>query len=462
MSNLASQLSLAAVRVSWWLVLAALVAGVPRVAAQGVPTAKVPFTLTISGGSDDPRFEFVNRSRLTVNRLRITSGHQLFTFDRVDSISTTGGAEVNSQSPTNTVGGDHSQTIDLSISGCGPGAKVSLRTDIDLLLFGLGAPISVSANYRTVLFNNGSQPNAVVTVDTVEGISETLTLSDNANNPNAATYEFSKGARKLLISSVAESGDIVGRVDVRSFPTPTAKVANSILLATNVGSPQQLEVFDGETVEIRAVREVYFNIHGEDITTAVAGNPAAIQSDAEERFTAFGISVNNQPQTGDPTLYRFEVTGDTVIEAKWKHDYALTVSHDFARTESLDRIADKPWAGPLTSAATGNPDPPAQKHWIQRGTTFIARIDGQVADLTSRPGLPIRYVPKAYFSYGPPNRDTSSATGDRNKRLAVGGQRVDIRADATTFTSKSFNVGQTPPQKQQVPEFTMHGPGGIR
>jgi len=449
----------AAAQVGLWLAGVALLfglAGPPAARGQAVPTTQVPFTLTISGSSDEPTFEFANRSRLKVRRLRITVGHDLATFSSLSSVSTTGGAVVTSRLPNSTDGA--SRTIDLSLADCGPGATVRFRADIDstILFFPL------SFNYRTVLFNNGSMPNAVVTVDTEEGRTETLTLPDDPADPNAPSYVFAKGARKLLISSVAESGDIVGRVDVRTFPTPTAQVGQSTLLATNVGSPRSFDAFDGETVEIRAVREVYFNIHGEDITGAVAGNPAAIQTDAEERFTAFGISVNNQPQTGDPTLYRFEVTGDTVIEAKWKHDYALTVSHDFARTESLDRIADKPWAGPLTSAATGNPDPPAQKHWIQRGTTFIARIDGQVADLTSRPGLPIRYVPKAYVSYGPPNRDTSSAAGDRNKRLAVGGQRVDIRSDTTTFTSKSFNVGQTPPQKQQVPEFTMHGPGGIR
>jgi hypothetical protein len=448
-------------RAGWWLVAAALMlgAGGSSARAQGVPTSKVPFTLTISGSADDPKFEFVNRSRLTVSRLRITIGHDLFTYDSVSSITTTAGASVSAQTPSSTSGGGHSQTIDLSLSGFGPGARLTFRADLDIFL--LGAPVASSVNYRTILFNNGSQPNAVVTVNTDEGQTESFTLPDDAADPNASSYTFAKGARKLLISSVAESGDVVGRVDVRSFPTPTAQIAASTLLATNVGSPRQFEAFDGETVEIRATREVYFNVHGEDITGTVAGNPAAIQTDAEERFTAFGISVNNQPQTGDPTLYRFEVTGDTVIEAKWKHDYALTVSHDFARTESQDRVGGVPWAGPISSAASGNPDPAAQKHWIQRGTTFIARVDGQVVD-QSRPGLAVRYVPKAYFSYGPPNRNTSSAAGDRAKRLAVGGQRLDIRKDASTLTSQAFTVGQTPPQRQQVPEFTMHGPGGIQ
>jgi hypothetical protein len=452
----------AAARVGLWLAGVALLfglAGPPAARGQAVPTTQVPFTLTISGSADDPTFEFANRSRLKVRRLRITIGHGERTYDSVSGITTSSGASVTSQSPGTGGGGSHSQTIDLSLANFGPGATLRFKADLDILL--LGVPIASSVNYRTVLFNNGAEPNAVVTVDTEEGQSQTLTLPDDPDNPNAPSYTFARGARKLLISSVAESGDIVGRVDVRTFPTPTAQIGQSTLLATNVGSPRQFDAFDGETVEIRAVREVYFNIHGEDITGAVAGNPAAIQSDAEERFTAFGISVNNQPQTGDPTLYRFEVTGDTVIEAKWKHDYALTVSHDFSRTESLDRVGGVPWAGPVSSAATGNPDPPAQKHWIQRGTTFIARVDGQVVD-QSRPGLAVRYVPKAFLSYGPPNRDTSSAAGDRNKRLAVGGQRVDIRSDTATFTSKPFIVGQSPPQRQQVPEFTMHGPGGIR
>ncbi len=448
-----------AARVFLWLVAAGLFLGGrgPDARAQGVPTSQVPFTLTLSGTGDDPKFVFVNRSRLTISRLRITIGDTRRVFDSVTGITTSAGASVTDQTPSAAEGGGSSGTIDLSLSGFGPGARLEFTADLDLV-----GDLTTVQNFRTVLFNNGAEDNSIVTVNTQEGPSDTLTLPDNAADPSAPVYTFSKGSRKLLISSVAESGDIVGRVDVRSFPSPTAQISVSTVLATNVGSARQLEAFDGETVEVRATREVYFNIHGQDITAVVAGNPAAIQTDAEERFTAFGISVNNQPQTGDPTLFRFEVTGDTVIEAKWKHDYALTVSHDFSKTESQDRVGGKPWAGPINSPASGNPDPAAQKHWIQRGTTFIAKVDGQVADLFSRPGMPFRYVPKAFLSYGPPNRDKSSATGDRSKRLAVGGQGLDIRTHTNSVSATAFTVGQSPPQRQQVPEFTMHGPGGIK
>ncbi len=444
-----------AARVILWLAAGLVLGGHSPGLELQAATSQVPFTLTLSGPGDLPAFEFVNRSRLTVNRLRITVGDTTRTFDSVTGITTTMGSVI-TQTPSTTNGVDNSQTIDLALSGFGPGAKLNFTADINLL-----ANSPSIQNFRTVMFNNGTAANAVVTVDTQDGQTETLTLPNNATDPNAPSYTFSKGARKLLISSVAESGDAVSRVDVRSFPSPTAQISSSTILATNVGVARQLDAFDGETVEVRATREVYFNIYGEDITTVIAGNPAAIQTDAEERFTAFGISVNNQPQTGDPTLFRFEVTGDTVIEAKWKHDYALTVSHDFSRTESQDKVGGKPWAGPITSPASGNPNPPAQKQWIQRGSTYITQIDGQVVD-TSRPGLPVRYVPKAFLSYGPPNRNTSSATGDRNKRLANGGQHIDIRTNALTLTSQSFTVGQSPPQRQQVPEFTMHGPGGIK
>lgn len=504
MRHVAYQRSWVAARVILGLLAMGLVfrALAPAASAQSSTNAQVPFLLTITGDTDKPKFTFVNKSRQKISRLRIempippirpdTNGNFSyigfgFKVPKVvvigNGVTGDDGAMVTSITPNPTnlifdiIG---SRIIELSLANFTNASQVSFNVPSGLRLTSVLNPTNSvreagvilplgPVDYRKGLFNNGSvgegfsevlMPNAVVTVETEDGDIATLTLPDQTKG-NEPSYTFTKGGRKLTVSSIAENLDTVGRVDVRTFPTPTTPLVGSSLVASNVGPAQTFDVFDGETVEVRAAREVYFNIHGEDITSTVASNPSAIQTDAEERFTAIGFSVNNEAQTGDPTLFRFEVKGDTAIEAKWKHDYALTISQDFTRTET-GVINGKPWAGPISSAATGNPDPPTQKHWIQRGSTYIAQVDGQVTDFSSRPGLPFRYVPKSYMAYGPPNRFTSSATGDRDKRMAKGGQRRDIRTDPATYTLDYFTVGQTPPQRQQIAGFTMHGPAGIK
>src|SRR5690606_35899735 len=109
-------------------------------------------------------------------------------------------------------------------------------------------------------------------------------------------------------------------------------------------------------VEISAPREVYKNLAGNDITDSASIDPDIIQNESQERFTAIGISVNDVPQTGDPTLFQLAVARDTSVVVKWQHDYALTVQHDFTLTESSERDSiGNPWAGPLNSDAVGNP-----------------------------------------------------------------------------------------------------------
>ena len=103
----------------------------------------------------------------------------------------------------------------------------------------------------------------------------------------------------------------------------------------------------------------------------------------------------------DPTLYSFAIDSDAAINIRWRHEYALTVNQDFSRTKSpeLDPTGN-PWAGPLTSSASGNPTPDSTKtHWIPKGEEVIAQIDGQVVDF-SRAGLDIRHVPISYVARG--------------------------------------------------------------
>jgi hypothetical protein len=157
-------------------------------------------------------------------------------------------------------------------------------------------------------------------------------------------------------------------------------------------------------VEIAAAGEVYRNAAGDflyDSSNVPSDSGINSPNPPRQRFVATGLSVNNTPQTGDPTQYSFDLSGDTEVNIRWRQDFALLVSHDFSATESPERDPQgNPWAGPLVSSASGNPSPDATKiQWITRGEEVIAQIDGQVLDF-SRPGLDIRYVPQAYRARG--------------------------------------------------------------
>ena len=253
----------------------------------------------------------------------------------------------------------------------------------------------------------------------------------------------------FVTSSTEKDATTVAQVSVTVF-NGTNGTTNAFY--SNIGLRQQISVAANDIVEIKAPREVYMDLFGSNLTDSATSDPQQILDQAEERFTALGISVNDVPQTGDPTFYRFKMPANNVeVIVKWLHEYALVIEHDFTDTQSQERDpGGNPWAGPLTSEATGNPMPEAKKHWIKKGDTQIALIDGSVLDF-SRAGLDIRYVPKSYRAAGPPNRNT---TQDDDARNIAAGQPLaeDIFA---------WEVGQAPPQRRQVPEFSMYGPAKI-
>ncbi|MCI0538335.1 MAG: hypothetical protein L0Z50_24270, partial [Verrucomicrobiales bacterium] len=419
------------------------------------------FSLTIEGGPNVPRVTVRNTSRTTeIKRFEMSIGHQDKGFDSAYFFSTDAGVSILSSVPdSNDLGGSRSQTIVITLSGLTPGKAFSFYTDIDNKDGDSGGE-----DFRVVLFNNGDRPNSVVTVNAAtdgSGLSESLTLPDGASGLFSYTFTGGPAGFGLKVKSIAE---VAGSEFVRKV---TVKVNNVIVKdingndTVNIGEEVVIPVIDGETVELSAPREVYKDMMGLDITDSVTNDPDKIQNEAQERFTAIGISVNDVPQTGDPTLYQFGITKDTSVVVKWRHDYALTLAHDFAQTESQERDAiGNPWAGPVGSDAVGNSSPEVKKHWIKRGDTIIAQIDGHVLDF-SRPGLEIRYVPKGYIAAGPPNSSTSAQANATDRIDGVLNPALfawdhSVRADVA-----ELRVPQSPPQRQQVKEFTMYAPGTI-
>jgi hypothetical protein len=487
------------------------------------------FSVTISGNANVPTVEIKNDSQTQIKSLTMTVGNPLKNFDYITSLVAPRGGTISGDLVAPISG--RSFAVSVSLQGWDPGETISFAVDIDDGPYGAGT--DTVEDYRTVLFNNGfSVPNAQISVTSTEDQVAVLTLEDTLPS-NLSSYTFRLATpRRLQVTSVAEAGgeDYVSKAKVQIF-----RDDQLVYTSPEIGRTFPVpNVFNGDTIEITAPQEVYKSLFGEDITDSVGNDPQKILDDAEERFTAIGISVNDVAQTGDPTLYRFDIKSDTVVVIKWRHDYALTVEHDFTLTQSQETDASgNPWAGPLDSGAEGNPDPPAKKSWIKRGETVVGQIDGQVIDFT-HPGLDIRYVPKAFRAYGPPNPLTSAATDSKDRLTST--NEVDIRvplqgligayagvtdAEPITITSPGhgltngtrivifnsgvdeyngktfevtwlsadtfsipakfkgnpavkgewrtpsaiefpFSVGQAPPQRQQVSQFTMYGPGGIK
>jgi hypothetical protein len=344
-----------------------------------------------------------------------------------------GGAELSVSDPASAT--DQSDTIRLvDIAGLERGNSIFLQA----------AFTAPPANAAKVLWNNGmSRQNAILTVFGANGGRGELTLTDTASNLSGVEYVFqtAKRPRTLVVKSeTLGSGAFVSNFLVRVFNSQGGLVQETNQPPGNITISH---LSDGMRVEISAVGEVYQDKHGVflfDSSNIPADANLNSGNPPRQRQVATGLSVNNTPQTGDPTQYAFDLNGDTEVKIRWRQDYALILNHNNTATESPERDPlGGPWAGPLVSSAAGNPSPDTTKiHWIPAGQEVIAQIDGQVLDF-SRPGLDIRYVPKGYLAQG-------SARGVF--------RQFEVHAH-------DFSVGQSPPQRQQVNSFVMDSWGSI-
>lgn len=381
-------------------------------------TTPVAFTLQIYGSGNTPTIRLVNESRVAISRFELTIGNYDKSWDYAAGFWGNYGGNVTVSSPDQADDGVWADTIDLRFgNGLPPGGYVAFEADVDDNNGGNGG-----LNFRTVLFNNEeNRPNATARVTLVNGQSAQITLPDGAADLFSYTYQSEARRRELWVESVSELAggqDYVRRASVLIDGVP-ATIVGTGAGAENIGPRVRIYVYDGERVQVSAPREVYKDIHGDDITDSVLNDPDKIQKEAVERFTAIGMSLNNVAQSGDPTFLNFDVEEDSLVVVKWQHEFALEVQHDFSRTESTERDeAGAPWAGPLVSDAEGNPVPQAKKNWVKRGDTVVAQIDGQVLDF-NRAGLDVRYVPVGYVAGGPPNGSTAPSDDGRTRNSLV-------------------------------------------
>ena len=410
----------------------------------------IAFTLELSNSYNTPTLRVTNNSPVNeITAVQLTIGHTQRHFDatadgNLNPVAPPGGS-VTQRWPNRTRDND----LYLTYTGFGPGETVSAEVDIDLGLVDPPNPfvpeaISNSAqDYRNVFWNNGTEPNAILTVWSGGATPVSFVLPDNPSPNGDGSYTFRGPLRQLRVQSLSETNgtDFVRVVEVK---------VGGVSKAVKIGELQSYNFPYGSQIEISAPRTVYKDINGADITSSVESDADLIEQEAEERFTGIGISVNNVPQTGDPSLYRFELKENTQVELRWEHEYALTIKSNFDNTKSTETVNGQPLAGPLASQASGNPAPLAQKHWIKRGESAQAQIDGSMLDLLAQPGLDIRYVVESFRAYGPPNTQTSAELNRVRLVKGDGGTLEDVYGAAKTITSYQSD-GNTPAQlKLQV------------
>jgi len=403
----------------------------PLVASAGAAVDDLLFTVRIDGSQSTniPTIYVTNNSpNLDISSLRLSIGDTSKHFDQGDSRivdGPPGGGAVM------VVPGGRNDVLDIGLSDFNPGETFSFRADVD------NDPDQNSGeDYRLAFFNqNDPSKNAVVTVRYGAATASARLVPIEPGDPRRyQDYTFRGPTRTLTVTSRAEegpdgAGDVVQGVTV---------LREGVEIASGISSGT-FDVGHGDRVQIRAPQAVYKDIHSQYLTidNESENNPDSVESAAHERFVAIGMSVNDVAQTADPTYYDFEARGNTEVQVKWRHFYALIIKQDFSGTASRELVAGKPWAGPLTSDATGAPDPPVSKQWVQKGEQPTVTIDGDYIDPFSHPGLDIRYVVKGFRAYGPPNSFLSE--DDNEVRFGDKG-KVDISSPANGTVS-SYAAG---------------------
>lgn len=217
-----------------------------------------------------------------------------------------------------------------NMSGFNTGAVSSMR-------FYFAYPHTAIA--ARTMFNNGSAPNAVVTVYGADGGRGELTMSDTLSNSRYGRYTFKSAVRPRTLTVNSRT---MGRPedDPLFVPNFSVRVRRGDGVPPDIhydpdpsGNIVVTHLSDGDKVDIVAKEAVYLDADGNELYDSTNIPPEQGQDSTNpprQRYVASGLSVNNTPMTGDPTQYSFDIGGDTVVDIRWRHDYALLITHDFS------------------------------------------------------------------------------------------------------------------------------------
>ncbi len=155
--------------------------------ALAMPVAGA-FSLGISGNGNTPTLELTNTGAVDITSFSMSIGDTGYNIDEIYTISSSSGTFTSA-----VILGDQAQSgirvdiFGIAFTGFGPGdiARWSVDVDVD--------SSNSSEDYRSVFFNNGAQPNSVITVAFADLSSAVFTLPDDLDGLDAS-YLFSAEA----------------------------------------------------------------------------------------------------------------------------------------------------------------------------------------------------------------------------------------------------------------------------
>ncbi|MGI9239458.1 MAG: LamG-like jellyroll fold domain-containing protein, partial [Verrucomicrobiales bacterium] len=179
---------------------------------------------------------------------------------------------------------------------------------------------------------------------------------------------------------------------------------------------------DGDTISFKAPEFVYVDRQGRALPLPPDSDlPSAenIQNHAVERWRTLGYTVVGTSLSGTDRAVDIRISENVTFE--WQFQRELAVIVDSALPDELD------------SLGSGNPRPAVQKHWVQEGSSQIARIDGAVFAPDS--ANDVRYRIRGYELQNSPSGGTGKFLRQA-KRSTIGAGKMNV--DTTGGASISF------------------------
>jgi hypothetical protein len=237
------------------------------------------------------------------------------------------------------------------------------------------------------------------------------------------------GAFTEVVDFTLDTDYAQNRVRLNGSPIPNPGTPLSLILNSNltIKTPRTVYQWSNAPVDSEGSRP--------DFETDDIENKALTIEKADSRYSFINFSVNSVVQDSNATVYSFTLKERTTVKLEWLVEFALQVNSNLSNTASRATVAPggPPYVSALTSTASGNPQPAVGKHWIKKDSPVVMEINGAVDDLTTRPGLAIRYVPWRY----------------------------NVTGAAIAAAGKPSGTFPRVEPRQQLREFSMSGPATV-
>lgn len=172
------------------ILTAAIAAAAVMVASNSSQAALIGYTLVIDGNVNVPTYTLTNDSAAAqITSFSFTVGHSGRNFDYVQAITAPAGGTANLIIGDTANSGARTTSFQIDYTGFDPGEFASNNTDVDIG--------NITLDYRNTFFNNGAEPNSVITVDFSDGQTLSQTVADQT--AGQSSYTFSQSANPVPV-----------------------------------------------------------------------------------------------------------------------------------------------------------------------------------------------------------------------------------------------------------------------